>query len=234
MQPSNHQLHAPAASCQGWPTHPPSFRSTGRACIQRPAAGILQPPCAPAAAPARRCLISRHSRPRHPAFAPRPDVRWRRRAPCASGHRGHLACCAATGRFVPPGRSRRVGPCSGRSPARTLAPSAVPGRAARLGPAPAGGPAPPAAGTTGPTPHNPPEAQHHRPRAPPGRHLTTRRRPSTTGRGHHRADTSQPAGGPAPPAAGTTGPTPHNPPEAQRTAPTAGHPRPAPTRPAPP
>ena len=47
MQPSDHQLHAPAASCQGWPTHPPRFRSTGRVCIVRSAASILQPPVWP-------------------------------------------------------------------------------------------------------------------------------------------------------------------------------------------
>ena len=43
--------HARVASCLGWPTHPPSFRSTGRACIQRPAASISQPRHRAAATP---------------------------------------------------------------------------------------------------------------------------------------------------------------------------------------
>ena len=146
----------------------------------------------------------------------------------ASGHPGRLPCCAAPGRFVPPGRSRLAGPCSGRSPARTLAPNRrypPASRPAQHDP-PAGGPArpaqhdPPAGGPARPAQHDPPAGGPARP---------ARRRPSTTRppEAQHdppsttrppEAQHDPPAGGPArpaqhdPPAGGPARPAQHDPP----------------------
>ena len=104
---------------------PPTHRASARPAA--PASSGLQPASrSPGIAPLRPHRADPCSRgtavpgilPARPALTSAGAAR-----PRASGHPGHLPCCAAPGRFVPPGRSRRVGPCSGRSPACTVWPN---------------------------------------------------------------------------------------------------------------